>query len=163
MTEALPEAEALVTRLRRVGWTAGAAESLTGGLVAAALVAVPGASVVFRGGIVAYATDLKHALLGVDDRLLLAEGPVSPRVAVQMAEGARIRLGTTAQPCALGLATTGIAGPDSPDGQPVGTVHVAVATPSTRHVESLLLTGSRDEIRAEATRQVLALALAALA
>lgn len=162
MTEAAAEAEALVAGLRRSGWRLGAAESLTGGLVAAALVAVPGASAVFRGGVVAYATDLKSALLGVDETLLATEGPVSPRVAVQMAEGARSVLGAPAHPCEVGLATTGIAGPDSPDGQPVGTVHVAVVTPSAHRVDSLVLSGSREQIRAETVRRVLRLAMTTL-
>lgn len=155
-------AQRLIDALRAAGFTVGTAESLTGGLVVASLVAVPGASVVVRGGVVAYATELKRTLLGVDEQLLAVEGPVHPDVAAQMAEGARGLLGSADGPCDVGLATTGIAGPDSPDGQPVGTVHVAVATPHGVRVESPLLAGSRDDIRAEATRRVLALALGML-
>ncbi|ALJ21044.1 CinA family protein [Microbacterium sp. No. 7] len=152
----------LIERLAQLGWTLGVAESLTGGLVIAGLVAVPGASAVVRGGIVAYATDLKSSLLGVDATLLAAHGPVHPRVASQMAEGVRRAVGAGGVPADVGIATTGIAGPLSPDGQPVGTVHLAVATPLGNRVESLLLTGDRETIRADATARALRLALDAL-
>ncbi|WP_345803498.1 CinA family protein [Microbacterium sp. AZCO] len=149
-------------RLRELGWTIGVAESLTGGLVVSTLVGVPGASAVVRGGIVAYATELKHTLLGVDPTLLDAHGPVHPRVARQMAEGVRLRLGQDDEPCDVGISTTGIAGPDSPDGQPVGTVHIGVATPLGTRVDSLELSGTRDEIRAETVRRAVRTALDAL-
>lgn len=155
------EPERLVERLKELGWTLGVAESLTGGLVAASVVAVPGASAVFRGGIVAYATDLKERLLGVDETLLDAHGPVHPRVARQMADGVRRAVGTE-DPADVGIATTGIAGPVSSDGQPVGTVHIAVSTPLGSRVESLLLEGDRDEIRTAATARAIALAVDAL-
>ncbi|MFI8633481.1 CinA family protein [Microbacterium sp. NPDC077663] len=155
------EPERLVERLKELGWTLGIAESLTGGLVAASVVAVPGASAVFRGGIVAYATDLKERLLGVDETLLEAHGPVHPRVARQMADGVRRAVGAD-DPADVGIATTGIAGPVSTDGQPVGTVHIAVSTPLGSRVESLLLEGDRDEIRTAATAHAIALAVDAL-
>ncbi|MBN9185626.1 MAG: CinA family protein [Microbacterium sp.] len=154
--------ERLLQRLGELGWTVGVAESLTGGMVVAALVAVPGASAHVRGGVVAYATDLKHALLGVDAALLEMHGPVHPEVARQMAEGVRIALGRGATRADVGISTTGIAGPDSPDGQPVGTVHIGVSTPLGTRVESIVLAGGRDEIRAEATRRAIRLALDAL-
>ena len=135
-------------------WTVAVAESLTGGSVCAALVEVPGASAVLRGAIVAYATDLKGSLLGVDAGLLAARGAVDPDVARAMARGVRDRLGAD-----VGLATTGVAGPDPQDGFAPGTVHVAVATPTTTVVRSLELTGSRAQVRAEAVRLVLQLAL----
>lgn len=114
-----------VVRLLRVrGETIAVAESLTGGLVAAALTAVPGASQVFRGSVTAYATDLKHRVLGVDAGLLAARGAVDAQVAGQMAAGVRGVLGAD-----WGVATTGVAGPEPQDGQPVGTVFVAVAGP----------------------------------
>jgi len=156
------DAERLLERLADLGWTVGVAESLTGGLVVSSLVAVPGASAVVRGAIVAYATELKHSLLGVDSTLLEAHGAVHPRVARQMAEGVRVRLGRAGAPCDVGISTTGIAGPESPDGQPVGTVHIAVATPLGTRVESLELRGTRDEIRAEAVRRAVRTALDAL-
>lgn len=156
------DAERLLDRLAELGWTVAVAESLTGGLVVAALVNVPGASRSVRGGVVAYATDLKHALLDVDATLLEVGGPVQAKVARQMAENVRERLGHGDRPADVGIATTGIAGPDSPDGQPVGTVHVAVSTPLGTRVESLVLPGSREEIRAETVRVALRLAYAAL-
>ncbi|KAA9087274.1 CinA family protein [Microbacterium radiodurans] len=156
------DAERLVDRLRELEWTIAIAESLTGGLVVADLVAVPGASAVVRGGIVAYATELKQRLLGVDGALLEAHGPVHPRVARQMAEGVRAALGPGSAAADVGVATTGIAGPDSPDGQPVGTVHIAVATALGVRVDSVVIDGDRAGIRAEATAHAIRLALAAL-
>ena len=132
--------------------TVATAESLTGGLVAATLVAIPGVSAVFRGGLVVYATDLKHALAGVPEGLLADRGPVDPDVALALAAGARDR-------CAAdwGLATTGVAGPDPQDGKPVGLVYVAVHGPSGEAVRELTLSGSRSDIRAGAATAVLAL------
>src|ERR687883_1168607 len=144
--DALPTPAALVATLRARGQTLAVAESLTGGALTAAVVDVPGASTVLRGGVVAYATDLKHALLGVDADLLAAEGPVHPEVARQMADGVRERLGAT-----WGLATTGVAGPDPQDGVPPGTVYVAITGPDDR-VERLLLPGDRGEVRAATVR-----------
>ncbi|GAA1640091.1 CinA family protein [Microbacterium flavum] len=158
----LSESARLVARLGELGWTLGVAESLTGGLVVSAIVDVPGSSHVLRGGIVAYATDLKAALLGVDDTLLAAHGPVHPRVARQMAEGVRRTVAGSGEPADVGIATTGIAGPVSPDGQPVGTVHLAVSTPLGSRVESLQLDGDRSGIRAEAAARAIRLTLEAL-
>lgn len=102
--------------------TVAVAESLTGGLIGAELTAMAGSSATFAGGVIAYATPLKHALLGVPEDLLTAHGAVHPEVAAAMARGVRERLGTT-----YGLAVTGVAGPEPQDGHPVGTVHVTVA------------------------------------
>lgn len=142
------------------GQTAAVAESLTGGLLAAALTSVPGASAVFRGGVVAYATDLKATILGVPTDLLERHGAVDPEVAAEMATGVRSRLAAT-----IGAATTGVAGPDPSDGKPVGTVYIAVsigpdAGPASTAVRSLALRGSRDEIRRETVTQCLRLLLA---
>ena len=126
------------------------AESLTGGDVTSAVVAVPGASAVLRGGVVAYATDLKGALLGVDRALLERVGAVDPEVAAQMARGVRERLGAD-----VGLATTGVAGPGGQDGHPPGEVHVAVATADAVHVRSLRLPGDRSAVRHAARAAVL--------
>lgn len=156
------DAERLVDRLRELGWTVAVAESLTGGLVVSELVSVAGASAVVRGGVVTYATELKERMLGVDAALLEAHGAVHPRVARQMAEGVRAALGPGAAAADVGIATTGIAGPDSPDGQPVGTVHIAVATALGVRVESLVLAGDRAQIRAAATARAVLLALDAL-
>jgi nicotinamide-nucleotide amidase len=145
----------LVRHLTARGWTVAVAESLTGGLVTAAVVDVPGASAVLRGGVVAYATQLKATLLGVDPALLARVGAVDPDVALQMAQGVRGRLGTD-----VGLATTGVAGPEPQDGHPPGEAHVAVAAPVGVHVRSLRLDGARPAVRAAACRAVLDLALA---
>ena len=158
----LSEPERLVARLTELGWTLGVAESLTGGLVLSSIVDVAGSSHVLRGGVVAYATDLKAALLGVDETLLAAHGPVHPRVARQMAEGVRRTVAGAGEAADVGIATTGIAGPVSPDGQPVGTVHLAVATALGSRVESLRLTGGRASIRAEAAARAIRMALEAL-
>jgi len=144
-----------VATLTRRGLTVAVAESLTGGGVTAALVDVPGASRVLRGGVVAYATELKASLLGVDADLLGRAGPVHPEVAAQMARGVRSRLGAD-----LGLATTGVAGPGGQDGHPAGEVHIAVDTAGGTRVESLRLDGDRSAVRTGATRAVLACALA---
>jgi nicotinamide-nucleotide amidase len=127
---------------------------------------VPGASKAFRGSVTAYATDLKHALLGVDATLLARHGAVDSQVAGQMAAGVRKALGAD-----WGIATTGVAGPEPQDGKPVGTVFVAVdgpfgADPDSAgggKVEALRLNGDRAEIRRESVRSVLALLLKELA
>ncbi|MFD8234286.1 CinA family protein [Streptomyces sp. NPDC059696] len=156
-----------VVRLLTVnGETLAVAESLTGGLVAAEITSVPGASKVFRGSVTAYATDLKHDLLDVDATLLAARGAVDAQVAAQMAAGVRKALGTD-----WGIATTGVAGPEPQDGHPVGTVFVAVDGPAGTDagsagggkVEALRLNGGRAEIRRESVRSVLALLLKELA
>ena len=144
----------LLAALGARGWSLAVAESLTGGLVSATLVDVPGASNVLRGAVVAYATDLKATLLDVDRALLDERGAVDPDVAGAMARGVRARLGAD-----VGLATTGVAGPDPQDGQPPGTVHVAVCTPDGSTVRSLLLAGDRAQVRARSVEAVLALAV----
>ena len=153
-----------VVRLLTVrGETLAVAESLTGGLVAAEITAAPGASKAFRGSVTAYATELKHEILGVDDTLLAQRGAVDPQVAAQMAAGVRKALGAD-----WGIATTGVAGPEPQDGKPVGTVYVAVDGPGPGlsdggKVASLRLNGDRAEIRMESVRSVLALLLKELA
>jgi nicotinamide-nucleotide amidase len=140
------------------GETLAVAESLTGGLLAATVVAVPGVSRVFRGGLVVYATDLKASLAGVPDDLLKARGPVDPDVAVALARGARSRCGAD-----WGLSTTGVAGPDPQDGHPVGTVHVAVAGPGGEvAVRTLALRGDRPAVRLGAVTEALTLFLSVL-
>ncbi|MFC8917337.1 CinA family protein [Streptomyces sp. NPDC047821] len=151
-----PAARALAL-LAESDQTVAVAESLTGGLVAAELTSVPGASKSFLGSVTAYATALKHDLLGVDAALLARRGAVDPDVALQMAAGVRARLGA-----GWGIATTGVAGPDPQDGQPVGTVYVAVCGPvggplGAGKVAALRLNGDRAEIRRESVRSVLEL------
>lgn len=151
--------ERLIAALIDRGWTVAVAESLTGGLVAASLIDVPGASAVVRGGIVAYATPLKNSLLGVDADLLAARGAVDPGVAAQMASGIREATRIDESSTDVGIATTGVAGPAPQDGRRVGTVFVAVRTPDAARVEELALRGTRDEIRAEAARAAVRIAL----
>ncbi|WP_311257508.1 CinA family protein [Microbacterium sp. WCS2018Hpa-9] len=146
MTSASEVLAALIER----GWTFAIAESLTGGALAAEFVSVPGASASLRGAIVAYATPVKHTLLGVDDGLLDAHGPVHRGVALQMAAGARRAMEISGVPADVGVSTTGIAGPDSPDGQPVGTVHIAVVTPDRSVSEVFRFDGDRARVRAQA-------------
>jgi nicotinamide-nucleotide amidase len=123
--------EAIIELLLARRRTVAAAESLTGGLVSAALVSVPGASDVVRGAVVAYATELKADLLHVPVQTLQRDGAVAASTAVAMARGVRIRCGTT-----LGVATTGVAGPDPQEGHPPGTMHVAVASDDQIRVAS---------------------------
>lgn len=123
--------------LRSRGWTLGLAESVTGGLVTGRLTNVPGCSAVLRGGIVSYASEVKFDLLDVP------EGPVvSEAAASAMAVGARRALGAD-----VGLALTGVAGPDEQDGRPVGTLCVGVALPGSVIARSFQLPGQRDQMR----------------
>jgi nicotinamide-nucleotide amidase len=155
------EARELATEILRLltasGRTLAAAESLTGGLVAAALTDVPGSSTAFRGGVVAYATELKSQLLGVDSRMLARHGPVYAPVAAAMAEGVRERLDAT-----VGVATTGVAGPDPADGFPPGTVHIAVSLADDTVVRTMALAGNRDEVRRLTVERTLGLLLGRL-
>ena len=148
----------LVARLTAAGLTVAVAESLTGGLVSAALTEPPGASLVVRGGVLAYASDVKAQVLGVDEVLLAQVGAVDPVVAEQMAAGVRSLMGAT-----YGLATTGVAGPDPADGKPVGTVYVALVGPGFSRVKALALSGDRAGIRAQSVLAVLMLLAGELA
>lgn len=129
--------------LVREGATVAVAESLTGGLIGAAITAVSGSSKAFRGGVISYATDLKRDLLAVPEDLLRREGAVHPEVAAAMARGVARVCGAS-----YGLAVTGVAGPDPQDGRAVGTVFVAVSGPGGRvWGRELALRGSREQIR----------------
>jgi nicotinamide-nucleotide amidase len=123
--------------LRARGLTLGLAESVTGGLVAARLTEIPGASTVLRGSIVSYATEVKAKVLGVP------EGPVvSADAAEAMARGAQRVLDAD-----VGLALTGVAGPDTQDGQPVGTLFVGMAIGDAVTSVAARLPGTRDQMR----------------
>lgn len=150
MTQAAEVLDALAARR----WTVAVAESLTGGLVASTLIEVPGASASMRGGVVAYATDVKRDVLGVDAGLLASTGAVDPAVAMQMAEGVRRQLRAD-----VGIATTGVAGPEPQDGKPVGTVCIAVITPDAATSTTEVFHGDRGSIRARAVEAALAAAL----
>jgi nicotinamide-nucleotide amidase len=129
--------------LLRAGATVATAESLTGGLLGAALTKIAGSSATYRGGVVAYATDAKRGLLDVPAELLEQRGAVDPEVALAMAHGCRARFAAT-----YGVATTGVAGPTEQDGKPVGTVFVALVGPAGHTaVRELKLRGDRDRIR----------------
>lgn len=123
------------------------AESLTGGLLVAELIRTPGASAVVSGGVVAYNTELKHTLLGVNAEVLALHGAVHPDVAAQMAAGVRERLAVAGEPAYVGISTTGVAGPDPQDGQDVGTVFLGFAIGSDVRTKRLRLSGSREAIR----------------
>lgn len=154
--------ERVIAALVERGLTLGVAESLTGGALCSALVSVPGASKALRGGIVAYDTAIKSSLLAVDSDLLEREGAVHPDVAKRMALGVRIALATVHGPASVGVATTGVAGPDMQDGKPVGTVFVAVALGDAVSVVEHRFAGDRAEIRVAAVGAALEFLCAAL-
>lgn len=150
------------------------AESLTGGLLTAQLVEVPGTSQVLTGGVIAYDTRLKYRMLGVSIDVLADHGPVDPEVARQMARGVRLACAVD-HPADWGIATTGVAGPepDPQTGQPVGTVWIAVSGVKGERAVLLadelggedsaefqaVIRGGRDAIRAATVRAALDLAL----
>ncbi|MGN1004380.1 MAG: nicotinamide-nucleotide amidohydrolase family protein, partial [Oscillospiraceae bacterium] len=146
---------AVLELLKEKNLTLGTAESCTGGLIAKRLTDVPGASAVFRGGIVSYCNEVKAAVLGVPGELLDEFGVVSEPVARAMAEGARKALG-----CDLALATTGVAGPGSDErGNPAGLVYVALAARDQTFVRTMTLSdASRERVRTTAAHHALDLA-----
>ncbi|WP_243854478.1 CinA family protein [Canibacter zhoujuaniae] len=148
----------VVKRLAEKGERVAVAESLTGGLLAATLVSVPGASKVFVGGAVTYATEVKHALLGVSSDVLGTYGPVCADVAEQMASAVREKLGVTAD---YGVSTTGVAGPD-PDafsGIEAGVFYIACATGRGVLAERHKVAGDRETVRKSAVTAALHLLL----
>ncbi len=161
MTES--SAALLVHELRRAGLTVATCESLTGGGVGFEITRIAGASNVYRGGIIAYASDLKASLVGVDSSWIDDHGVINEDTARQMAIGVRRLCGAD-----LGLATTGVAGPEPQDGQPVGTVWLAVAGEGPQATDlmttrRLLLRGTRDQIRRQTVEAALNLTLDYLA
>lgn len=146
----------LVAKYAKVSISAG--ESLTGGLVSELLTSVPGASEVFFGGVVAYTIDIKKTLLQISDKTLV-HGVVSNEVALEMAGNVSKIVKTR-----FGLGCTGVAGPTSQGGKPVGEVHIAVfdsVTGSSR-TQTLMFTGTRDDIRSQTALALLGLALDAI-
>jgi nicotinamide-nucleotide amidase len=151
-------AAAVGRRIAAAGATLAVAESCTGGRIAAACTATPGASAWFVEGLVTYANAAKTRLLGVSEADLAQHGAVSEVVARAMAEGVRSRAGTT-----WGIGVTGVAGPDggSPD-KPVGTVHVAISGPTVAgsdrtHHRAVRLPGDRDRVQTLAVATALEL------
>ena len=140
----VPCLEAAVFQLlKEKGLTLGCAESCTGGLIAKRMTDLSGVSAVFRGGVVSYATEVKHTVLGVDQALLDEFGAVSEPVARAMAEGARRVLG-----CDLAVASTGVAGPDPDErGNPVGLVYLALAAPDGTWVRKIQQGLGRERVR----------------
>lgn len=148
-------AATLIARLAERGCTLATCESLTGGMLGATLTAVPGASTVYRGGLITYASDLKATLAEVDSSWMAQHGVVNEHTAAQMADGARRRCGAQ-----WGIATTGVAGPTMQDGQPVGTVWIGVAGPGTEaFAQHYLFDGDRAAIRRDTVDAALALLL----
>ena len=139
------------------GQTVSSAESLTGGAVAQALSASPGASETFVGGVVSYATAVKVAVLGVPESVVAEHGVVSAACATAMAQGVRALLGTD-----WAVSTTGVAGPDRQEDKPVGLVYVGLAGPDGDRAAELHLTGDRAGIRAAAVEAAVSLALEAV-
>lgn len=150
-------AERLVALLLEKGMTITAAESCTGGLLAASIVSVSGASRVFPGSVVSYATRVKEELLSVDPEAVATYTVVSDPVARQMAQGARQLLGTD-----VAVSVTGVAGPTGgTEETPVGTVFVGVATKDGAHARRFSFRGDRDEVRRQAVEAALSLAIQA--
>ena len=144
-------AVAAVEALKARGMTCATCESLTGGMICAALVDVPGASAVVRGGLITYQTDTKTLLAGVDAALIVKAGVVSAEVARAMAEGVRLRLGTD-----MAVSATGMASPGNQEDPPAGTVFLGIASQKGVRSVALTLTGSRAEIRRQTVERALA-------
>lgn len=137
----------LVAALTSRHLTIAVAESLTGGLLVAELIRPAGASATVLGGVVAYQSELKASLLGVNQELLAQHGAVHPDVALAMAAGVRTRLAVAGRPADIGVSTTGVAGPDPQGSEQPGTVFLGLSFGDLTAVRRLQLTGSRAEIR----------------
>jgi nicotinamide-nucleotide amidase len=149
-------AERVHVLLQRRHETLATAESITGGRLAAALTGVPGASRSYLGGVVAYATSVKEALLGVPEALVAEHGVISAQCALAMARGA-----VRATGAAWAVATTGVAGPDRQEGHAPGTVHVGLVGPGVATALALELIGGREQIQDRSCLEALS-ALAAM-
>jgi len=153
LVDVFPATAAVGAALRSAGLTVAVAESCTGGLLGAVLTAVPGASDYMRGGVIAYADDVKAEHLGVSRHLLAMHGAVSEEVARAMAHGARVRYGA-----GIGIAITGVAGPgDESSSKPAGLVYVAVETSSLAGCTRLDGDHGREENRSRAVHRALAM------
>lgn len=140
---------------RLAGKTLATAESCTGGGIGAALTAVSGSSAVYKGGIISYCNEIKHALLGVEEQLLEELGAVSGPVARQMAVGARNALSAD-----VAVSVTGLAGPGGDEyGNPVGTVFIGYADAKTALAREYHFSGDREEVRNQAICSALELIL----
>ena len=141
-------AEEVIKKMTHRSVTLATCESLTGGGIGAALTSVPGASAVYRGGLITYARVLKARLAGVDPELIDSEGVVNELTALQMAVGAKARCDSD-----WAIATTGVAGPTETDGAKVGTVWFAVVgprvgmSPAPQYTELRVFDGDREAVR----------------
>lgn len=154
--ETIELAAAVLEACRRRGWRVATAESCTGGLVAAALTAIPGASDVVDRGFITYSNKAKIELLGVPEATLATHGAVSAETALAMAQGAVARAGVD-----LAVSITGVAGPGGGSTEkPVGLIFAGVATRSGGHGERRIFPGDRTEIRRAAMVLALELLLA---
>ncbi len=137
------------------GKTLATAESCTGGSIGAALTAIPGSSVVYKGGVISYTNEIKKNILGVDSKLLEEYGAVSGPVAVAMVQGAKNLLKTD-----IAVSVTGLAGPDGDDrGNPVGLVYIGYADGNTAICKKCYFEGDRDSVRQQAVETALAIIL----
>lgn len=145
--------EDIVTKLNRKSFTVATAESCTGGMIASSLVDIAGVSACFMEGYVTYSNEAKEKNLGVSHHTLETFGAVSQETASEMSVGVRKRSGAT-----FGIATTGIAGPDGGTKEkPVGLVYISCATPQGVFTEHHIFSGSRTQIRIQATKAAFAL------
>ena len=148
-------AEEVIARLKAQELTLATAESCTGGLIGTLLTDVPGASAVYKGGVISYVNEIKHRLLGVEQETLDVCTAVSRETAHEMARGARERCGAD-----CGVAVTGLAGPDGDGtGRPIGLVYIDIDAAGFSFCRELHLTGGRAAIRAQAAGAVLDLIL----
>lgn len=143
-------ANALIQALTERHLTVATCESLTGGMICAALVDVPGASKVVRGGLITYQTDVKTLLAHVDEGLIAQHGVVSAEVAKAMAKGAREKLHAD-----IAVSATGMASPGGEADPPAGTVFVGLASAKGVRAIPLHLTGDRMSIRRETVNQAI--------
>lgn len=132
--------------------TVATAESLTGGMVAATLIQIPGASGMFQGGVIAYQNVLKERLLGVSSELLESRGAVDAEVACAMALGA-----CAVASSRVGISTTGVAGPEPHQGKEVGHVYIGVALDGEAQSYEYHFGGDREMIRLQATQEAISL------
>lgn len=158
MTEGISRpAQEVLSRLTSVGQTLSVAESLTGGILSAKVVSVPGASASYLGGATVYATDAKAQVLGVEQALLEKVGPVDGDVAIQMARGVASLFHSD-----WGLSTTGVAGPGDTEDGVQGTVYVGVFGPCVQEALYFHFEGGREEVRGHAVDHALQALLSCL-
>jgi nicotinamide-nucleotide amidase len=147
-------AKDVIESLKARGWKLAVAESMTGGLLGAALTTVPGSADVFLGGVISYVDAVKVEHLGVDRGVLERKGAVSAEVARAMAEGARGRFGAD-----VAVSVTGFAGPNVPPGGEAGKVHLGLATKSRATSKEMHFGGDREAVRKQAVEEALRMVL----